>query len=290
MGAWGTNLYDNDIALDIKDDYIENLKQQLTDEEAIEKLLKDYEELFGTDQEYVFWLVLADSQWKTGRLTDFVKNKALECIKRRDGIEEWGENTSEAKRWLKTLNKIELEILSPMKGRKIFKKPEVFCTNPWQIGDYYALRLSTDYAKENDLYGKYIVFQKTGDRTCYSKELYSRVRFFNKVFNSLPCLDETESLKMLPFVYFEKDDENMFLNGTKEIDKEKFFFGLDYHMQITMMLLKKNQLPVKDLFYLGTGKVPEPILSQKKNDDNDWDKTGIDAIINCYLCWKDIIY
>ena len=290
MGVWGTGLYDNDFAADIRDDYIEKLKQQLTEEEAFEELLEEYKELIGTKEEYLFWLSLADTQWKVGRLTEFVKKKALECVKRTDGIEVWGENTIEANRWKKTLNKLEAKLVSPMKEKKIFKKPEEFCTNPWQIGDYYALKLTTNFAKEKNLYGKYIVFQKTGDRTDYSKELYSRVRFLNKIFDSLPCLEEVKNLRMLPFVYFIQEPKNMYINQTREINKDIFPWGLDYHMQVTMILLKKNHLPVKDLFYLGTEDVPDVILNQKYNDDNYWGKSGIDAIIKCYLFWKQIIY
>lgn len=37
MGAWGTGLYANDCALDVKDTYIEFLQKQMSNEEATQK-------------------------------------------------------------------------------------------------------------------------------------------------------------------------------------------------------------------------------------------------------------
>ena len=76
MGTWGAKLYQDDLALDIKEDYIEKLKSGKTNEEALNEILEMYEESIEDEEEGpIFWLVLADTMWKVGRLTKTVKEK-----------------------------------------------------------------------------------------------------------------------------------------------------------------------------------------------------------------------
>ena len=44
MGTWGAKLYQDDLALDIKEDYIEKLKSGKTNEQALNEMLEMYEE------------------------------------------------------------------------------------------------------------------------------------------------------------------------------------------------------------------------------------------------------
>ena len=63
MGTWGFKLYQNDTALDIKDEFEKLFNagkaiQQITDE-----LIEDYKNIMGDpDEEPLFWLALADTQ------------------------------------------------------------------------------------------------------------------------------------------------------------------------------------------------------------------------------------
>ena len=83
MGTWGAKLYQDDLALDIKEDYIEKLKSGKTNEEALKEILEMYEESIKDEEEGpIFWLVLADTMWKVGRLTKEVKEKAIQEIER----------------------------------------------------------------------------------------------------------------------------------------------------------------------------------------------------------------
>jgi len=77
MGTWSSSLYGNDTTLDVRDSYTDYLLEQLSNQEALEKTLADYQELIGTDEEPLFWFALAETQWKVGRLTPEVKEKAL---------------------------------------------------------------------------------------------------------------------------------------------------------------------------------------------------------------------
>lgn len=41
MGTWGTNLYENDLALDLKEEYIEKLKKGIENKEALEQIKQE---------------------------------------------------------------------------------------------------------------------------------------------------------------------------------------------------------------------------------------------------------
>lgn len=68
MGVWGTAIFSDDTACDIRDEYSALLISGISDEEAEEALLKGYESLNGTWDEPVVWLALAFCEWKKGRL------------------------------------------------------------------------------------------------------------------------------------------------------------------------------------------------------------------------------
>ena len=48
MGVWGTAIFSDDTACDIRDEYSALLISGISDEEAEEALLKGYESLIGT--------------------------------------------------------------------------------------------------------------------------------------------------------------------------------------------------------------------------------------------------
>ena len=45
MGVWGAELYANDVTCDVRDDYIDKLRQGLTNEDATKELIKSNQEL-----------------------------------------------------------------------------------------------------------------------------------------------------------------------------------------------------------------------------------------------------
>ena len=74
MGAWGTSLYANDYASDIRGDYVDKLKRGKSNEEATQELIKANQEIMGDiEEEPLFWFALADTQWNYGRLLPEVK-------------------------------------------------------------------------------------------------------------------------------------------------------------------------------------------------------------------------
>ena len=118
MGTWETGLYDNDLSCDVRDDYIGKLKAGKTDEEALNEILEEYEEEAEDDDEkYNFYIALADTMWKKGRMTEEIKKMALIMIEEDKVSERW-EDERVRKERAKKLDKVKERIESPMPERK----------------------------------------------------------------------------------------------------------------------------------------------------------------------------
>jgi hypothetical protein len=81
MGSWGTDVFSNDLALDIRADFRELIAAGRSPREATELILARFEMAEPRDaydgQE---WLALAVTQWKMGRVVDGVRDTALRAI------------------------------------------------------------------------------------------------------------------------------------------------------------------------------------------------------------------
>ena len=56
MGTWGTGLYSNDSACDIRGDYIDKLKRGKTNDEATQELINSNRDIMGdVEEEPLFW-------------------------------------------------------------------------------------------------------------------------------------------------------------------------------------------------------------------------------------------
>ena len=166
MGTWGAKLYQDDLALDIKEDYIEKLKSGKTNEEALKEILEMYEESIKDEEEGpIFWLVLADTMWKVGRLTKEVKEKAIQEIERGTNLKYWEEEGTkgEYRTRERELQKLKEKLNSPMpEERKLAVKREIETKRKfeWNIGDVYAYRLKSEEAKKAGMYGQYLILRK----------------------------------------------------------------------------------------------------------------------------------
>ena len=104
MGTWGTKIYQNDVSDDVKKDYKNKLRAGKSDEDALDEILDEYDYCIGdSDARYDFWFALADTMWILGRLTNQVKNKALELIDMENKEERW-ETEKERKARLQLMN------------------------------------------------------------------------------------------------------------------------------------------------------------------------------------------
>lgn len=271
MGAWGSGLYANDSTVDVRDTYLGFLKEQLNSQEAYEKTLEKCREYIGDQDEPLFWYALADTQWKVGRLSPEVKTKALEWIANNGGIELWEENKSSGASWKKSLEKLKEKLESPMPPKKKIRKPEEINQNPWTLNDVYAYRFNTEKSKEYGVYGKHILIQKIGEGQDYSPFIKMRVHLFDRLFDTVPDVDEIKGLRIMPLD---------FPTSTR-----------DLHMNTLMIVWKRNkEYPSEHLFYVGN--IPAPankILPRWQHTNLDW--IGIDDWAAKYhSLWRGIEY
>jgi len=168
MGAWGVKLYDDDLALDVRDEYKklleENEKNQYTNEELTEKMTEEFIDALDFEEDAaVFWLALADSQHRYGRMIPAVQEKALEIIDKRQGMALWEEQGEKLyKQREKVLDALREKLLSPQPKEKNIRKKEPYIC-PWQIGDVFALPLESEEAEILGLKGRWILLQKVDE-------------------------------------------------------------------------------------------------------------------------------
>jgi hypothetical protein len=142
MGCWGVGIFQNDIALEVKDLYERKLKIGKSNEEAIEELNNELSEFVNDiDDSVDFWLALSSIMHDYGRLTDFVKKKAMEIIEANIDEMRWEEK--DKLRRSKVLSELKTKLLTqqPDEVKVRVAKKQVPQINPNEI---YYLTLDDD--------------------------------------------------------------------------------------------------------------------------------------------------
>ena len=124
MGTWGTSIFSDDFALDIRGEFRGKIGYGKSPADATTELIAAYEEeLTNPDEACIFWLALAAAQWKMGRLQDNVKQKALEIIEIGGDSERWNENLKNYQKRKAELIKLKEQLLSEQSVPKTIAKP-----------------------------------------------------------------------------------------------------------------------------------------------------------------------
>lgn len=90
MGTASTALYSDDTACDVRDEFVQLLSRLRDPARATESLLRSWkEQIADMDDGPIFWLALADTQWKYGCLDEAVKSRAIEVIDKEDDLHRW---------------------------------------------------------------------------------------------------------------------------------------------------------------------------------------------------------
>jgi hypothetical protein len=128
----------------------------LTGIEATQRLLREWAEtLNDPDEGPVFWLALAATQWKKGRLEDFVLQRAITTIDGGADLERWDVNSRDYKKRQKVLEKLRAKLTSPQPPPK--RIPKRFRdSNTWPVGDLVSYRLVS---------GRLVIFRVIGHHT-----------------------------------------------------------------------------------------------------------------------------
>ena len=274
MGIWSYSLYGNDTALDVKETYVDSLKNADSDEEALVLTLKMYEDYIATEEECMMWFALADTQWKTGRLCEKVKERALHFLQQRAGAELFADNDKE--KWFKTLEKLEQQLNRPMKPYKRIKKEKDELLKLWNVGDVYAYRFSTKIAAEKGLYGKYILMQKVDEVEGFQQKRFSVIHIFDRVFDELPASSEIKHIRLLPI------DSSFCEKGKSREFPLVMFCVMEY--------IKSSEYPSARFHYIGNEDIAIRTKLYNNRSDYSWYRMEENWLCDFYIQWQDREY
>lgn len=141
MGAWGTALFSDDSACDVRDSYVDLVGDGLTGPEATKALLREWSaSLNDPDESPVIWLALAATQWRVGRLECHVLQQALNVIDSGSDLARWESGSKDLKKRKVVLERLRAQLTSAQPPEK--RIPKRFRdTNEWRVGDLVAYRL-----------------------------------------------------------------------------------------------------------------------------------------------------
>lgn len=142
MSAWGTAIFSDDTAADTRDTFTDFIAEGLTPAQATDRLIADSADLLDEEDDAgIFWLALAATQWRLGRLVDSVRDRAIEVIDSGADLRRWQDNPkAEINQRKKHLVKLREQLLTPQpKPKKV--KALVKSSTDFKPGDVAAFRL-----------------------------------------------------------------------------------------------------------------------------------------------------
>jgi hypothetical protein len=125
MGSWGTAIFSNDVAADVRADWREGILDRIPPEELTAKLVNSYAaQADDPDDCVVFWLALAAAQHETGRLGPDVRETALDILDRGGDVARWEEeDPGLAKQRKQVLDRLRVKLAGPQPAPKRLKRP-----------------------------------------------------------------------------------------------------------------------------------------------------------------------
>jgi hypothetical protein len=143
MGAWGTGLFSDDTACDIRDSYRDYLGDGLSGVEARVRILSEYASSFNDHDEFsVAWLALAAVEWKHGRLDAETLKRAIEILDSGRDLVRWEAGTLDYAKRRNVLDKLRTQLTSPQPAEKRVSKRNV-CVCDWPDGSLISFCLNS---------------------------------------------------------------------------------------------------------------------------------------------------
>jgi Domain of unknown function (DUF4259) len=138
MGAWGTAIFSDDTALDVREEWRNAILDGLTAEDATARLLESFDDHLGEDEdaEKLFWMALAAAQFETGRLLQHVRDRALAIIAGGGDVNRWREDGDDvlAGQRQRELERLAAKLHGPQpKPKRLRRRPSL--SVPFEIGD-----------------------------------------------------------------------------------------------------------------------------------------------------------
>lgn len=190
--------YDDELAGDVRSQYIDALRRGKDGLEATKQLVDDYAPaLMDEEDAPVFWFALADVQWNMGRLEETVKQHALAHIEKE--LESIGTQAS-ATHHVNALTALQQKLLSPQPQKKKIKQYCLYHTD-WKVGDVFAYRLNGEGADDTALHDMYVYFVVKGTDTWYPGHIIPVVYVYWVVSKELLSLAQLQKYAYLPQFY-----------------------------------------------------------------------------------------
>ena len=161
MGAWGTEIFDDDVACDVREDYAELLGSGVRKSEATRRVLEEYEdELEDSEDRASLWIALAAAQLEFGPLDPKIKEMALAIIESGEDLASWqarGASSEDIQKRQRALTELGKQLRGPdPPPRAVKPSPTSVQRAAWPIGDvlsyrtrqgsYVALRILDHYS------------------------------------------------------------------------------------------------------------------------------------------------
>lgn len=269
MGIWGTGIYQNDIAEDLRYEYLSLLQRGESDAAALAIILDSFSDLIeDIDCINLFWQAFADMQWKLGRLDESVKGAALKSIEfeLNGNLQMWG---NIAKQRVRVLLELETQLLSNQPERKRIRRINEYKCE-WKDNDIFAIKLKSNKANDIGVQDRYVLVQKVGefiwDR--FPRHLNPIVRLKLTKGSELPhSIEEFDALKYIkvyacPYALRFLPSRAGLTPEEERAECEALFCVPDEtgtlpEYQATLLVTSKRSLP-KDLIFVGNFGKAEP--------------------------------
>lgn len=188
MGAWGTGIFQDDTACDIRENYRDYLGEGMSEEDAKARILKEFGgDLVDPRDGGVVWLALAATQWKLGRLDEETKAEALRVIDSGVDLERWNSATKDYAKRKAALEKLRVQITSPQPEQKKVSRRKL-CESHWSEGDVFGYRLVD---------GRLVLFRVMGHHTDKGG-MYPICELLDWIGEAVPSEEVLQALQVKP--------------------------------------------------------------------------------------------
>lgn len=139
MGTFGTGIFDDDLAILVRDEYRALIRDGVPDAEATGRVIAEHIEALPADDDHAplvanAWIALALAQWRLGRPDPATTQQALAAIDREADLPLW--SAREQPRRRKALAEARAKLLAPPPQRKRLRKPRVV---HFELGDVFEV-------------------------------------------------------------------------------------------------------------------------------------------------------
>lgn len=225
MGVWGVNLYQDDVACDVKDEYINWLRVGYSNVDATNTIIENNMDFIEDEEDGpIFWFALADTQWRYGRLFDEIKEVALEYINSEVDLKRWEDDPKDYRKRKKVLEDLATKLKSPQPPEKKVGKITVIKA-PWNVGDIllYKIKGTRLDSQYDEFIGKYMLLKVIGIVRSHQGSLPEEydheacsIAIYDWIGNYIPNMDEIENLDIIPV---SRKNNTILLFNKREVKK-----------------------------------------------------------------------